>query len=416
MNVLVINAGSSSLKYQFLDMNTETLIAKGTCDRIGIDGHIKHTPLSNGKPVFDSDVPLPTHKEAIAAVIEKLASDEYGVIESLAEINAVGHRVLTGGQKFSASVLIDDKVLAAIEECTPLGPLHIPANLMGINACQAAMPGVPQVAVFDTAFHQTMPKHAHVYAIPYEYYEDKDVRRYGFHGTSHLYIADKVLKLLGRSETPEGTKLITCHLGNGASIAAIKDGKSIDTTMGLTPLEGLVMGTRCGSVDPALFSVLSKMSDLTVDETLDMLNKQSGVLGLSGFSSDFRDVETAAGYDIQTGDAMEGEPVNDRAVLALDVFNYNVIKFIGAYIAVMGGVDAIVFTAGVGENSPYTRRRICEMLNGIGICIDEQVNKFRGVKGEYVEITGEGSNARVFVIPTDEELVIARDTKAIVGK
>jgi len=413
MNVLVINAGSSSLKYQLLDMKTETLIAKGTCDRIGIDGHIKHTPL-NGKPVFDSDAPFPTHKEAIEAVIDKLKSDEYGVIGSLEEIAAVGHRVLTGGQKFTKSVLIDNAALNAIEACEPLGPLHIPANLMGIRACQNAMPNVPQVAVFDTAFHQTMPPQAHVYAIPYEYYTEKDLRRYGFHGTSHLYIADKAISLLGGRA--EGTKIINCHLGNGASIAAIKDGKSVDTTMGLTPLEGLVMGTRCGSVDPALFSVLAKMSDLTIDETLDMLNKQSGVLGLSGFSSDFRDVEKAAGIDIETGDPIEGNPVNPRAELALDVFNYNVIKFIGAYITVMGGVDAIVFTAGVGENSPYTRRRICELLEGIGICIDKQVNKFRGVKGvEYVDITGEGSVAKVFVIPTDEELVIARDTKDIVG-
>ena len=412
MNVLVINAGSSSLKYQLFDMATETVIAKGVCDRIGIDGHLKHTPILNGKPVFNEAIPLPTHAEAISIVIEKLTSSEYGVIKSLSEIGAIGHRVVHGGRKFSESVLITDEVVNVIEMLTPLGPLHIPANLMGIRACQKAMPGVPNVAVFDTAFHQTMPECAYIYAIPYEYYENNDVRRYGFHGTSHRYIAGQAVAILGGKA--EGTKVISCHLGNGASIAAIKDGKSIDTSMGLTPLEGLVMGTRCGSIDPTIVEYILNIEGESVNETMAILNKKSGVLGISGFSSDFRDVEAAAGYDVNNGNRVEGAPSNNRARLALDIFNYQVVKYIGSYIAVMGGLDALVFTAGVGENSPYVRKGICSRLNGIGIRIDETKNEFRG-KGELVDITGEGSIAKVLVIPTDEELVIARDTRAIVG-
>jgi len=412
MNVLVINAGSSSLKYQLFDMDTESIIAKGMCDRIGIDGHLKHTPVSNGKPVFDNDIPLPTHAEAINAVIEKLTSGEYGVIESLSEINAVGHRVVHGGRKFFESVEIDDKVIDVIEECTALAPLHIPANLMGINACKEAIPGVPQIAVFDTAFHHTIPEHAYVYPIPYKYYETNDVRRYGFHGTSHRYVTKEAIGYLG--EKSEGTKIITCHLGNGASIAAVKDGKCLDTTMGVTPLEGIPMGTRCGSIDPSMVEIISKFEGgLPIRNAMDILNKESGMLGVSGISSDFRDIEFAAGIDINTGKDIEGASVNARAKLALDIFCYQVAKFIGSYIVVMGGVDAIVFTAGVGENSPYTRKMICRHLNGIGISLDESNNGFRG-KGEFMDVTGEGSGAKVFVIPTDEELVIARDTVEIV--
>jgi len=416
MNVLVINAGSSSLKYQLFDMSTEAIIAKGVCERIGIDGHLKHTPVANGKPVFNSELPLPTHAEAINAVIEKLTSTEYGVIADLSEINAVGHRVVHGGPKFSESVLIDEKVLGAIEKCVTLAPLHIPANLMGIHACQKVMPGIPQVAVFDTAFHHTIPEYAYVYPIPYKYYAENNIRRYGFHGTSHRYVSAKAVELLKGDGNPAGTKLITCHLGNGSSISAIKDGKCLDTTMGVTPLEGLPMGTRCGSVDPTLIEIIANIeSGLSIGKTMDILNKESGVLGISGISSDFRDIETAAGIDIRNGGPLQDAVVNERAKLALDIFNYQAAKFIGSYIGVMGGIDALIFTAGVGENSPYTRKGICHMLNGVGICIDEAKNGFRG-RSEIVDVTGEGSIAKVFVIPTDEELVIARDTTAIVGK
>jgi acetate kinase len=399
MNVLVINAGSSSLKYQLFDMETETVVAKGMCERIGIDGRLKHTPVSNGKPVFKEDIPLPTHAEAISAVMEKLTSKEYGVIESLKEIGAIGHRVLHGGQKFSQSVLIDDAVLTAITECIPFGPLHIPANLMGIKACQKVMPGVPQVAVFDTAFHQTMPKYAYIYPIPYSYYEKYGMRRYGFHGTSHRYVAQKALEVLGIPA--KGSRLITCHLGNGSSIAAVKDGKCIDTTMGLSPLEGLPMGTRCGSIDPTILSFMANQEGLTFQQIMEVLNKESGVLGVSGVSSDFRDIEDAAA---------EG---NERAQLALDLFHYYVRKYIGSYMAAMGGVDAIIFTAGVGENGPETREAIIEGLETMGICMDKEKNKFKGL---LRDVTGEGSKVKILVIPTDEELVIARDTKEIVEK
>ncbi|MCL1835316.1 MAG: acetate kinase [Oscillospiraceae bacterium] len=399
MNILVINAGSSSLKYQLFDMDTESILAKGVCDRIGIDGHLKHTPVSGGKPVYDSDVPLPTHAEAINAVIEKLTSSEYGVIADLAEIDAVGHRVVHGGRKFSESVLIDEDVLAAIEECTLLAPLHVPANLTGVDACRKVMPGVPQAAVFDTAFHHTMPDYAYTYPIPYKYYEENDIKRYGFHGTSHRYVSARAIELLGAGA--QGTKIVTCHLGNGSSLAAVKDGKCIDTTMGVTPLEGVPMGTRSGTVDPTLLDLISTIEGgITLRESLDILNKKSGVLGVSGVSSDFRDIEAAK---------LGG---NDRARLALDLFNYQVAKHIGSFIAVMGGADALVFTAGIGENSPNTRKGICSFLGGAGIAIDESKND---VKGEYAEITGAGSSARVFIVPTDEELVIARDTKALVA-
>ena len=413
MNVLIINAGSSSLKYQLFDMDTQAVAAKGLCDRIGIDGHLKHTPVSNGKPVFDNDIQLPSHAEAIAAVIEKLTSAEFGVIDNLSEISAVGHRVVHGGRKFSESVLIDDNVLDAIKNCVPLAPLHIPANLMGISACQESIPGVPQVAVFDTAFHHTIPEYAYIYPIPYKYYEQNDIRRYGFHGTSHRYVSAKAIELLGGNR--EGTKIITCHLGNGSSLAAIKDGKCVDTTMGVTPLEGVPMGTRCGNIDPTLIEIISNIEGgLPIGKTMDILNKESGMLGVSGISSDFRDIEAAAGIDVSSGEEIEGAETDKRARLSLDIFDYNVAKYIGAYIAVMGGIDAIVFTAGVGENSASTRKGICSHLGGVGIYIDDARNGGRGESG-FRDITGDGSRAKVFVIPTDEELVIALDTKAIIG-
>ena len=413
MNVLVINAGSSSLKYQLFEMETEAILAKGNCDRIGIDGHLKHTPVSNGKPVFDNDIPLPTHAEAIKAVIEKLTSSGYGVINDLNEIGAVGHRVVHGGRRFTESVLIDKNVMGAIEACVPLAPLHIPANLMGISACEKAIPGAPQVAVFDTAFHHTIPEHAYIYPIPYKYYERNDIRRYGFHGTSHRYVSAKAIERLGGNAL--GTKIITCHLGNGASLAAVKDGKCIDTTMGVTPLEGLPMGTRCGSVDPSLASIIADYEGgIPIGAAMDILNKESGMIGVSGVSNDFRDIEAAAGLDANSGKPQEGAPVNTRAKLALDIFNYQTAKFVGSYATIMGGVDAIVFTAGVGENSAHTRYGICSLLGGLGISLDEAKNS--SIKrGEFTDITGEGSAAKVFVIPTDEELVIARDTIAIVG-
>jgi len=410
MNVLVINAGSSSLKYQLFDMKTEKILAKGNCDRIGLDGHLKHTPVANGKPVFDNDIPLPTHAEAISAVIEKLTSNDYGVISSLSEINAVGHRTVHGGRRFFASTLIDSDVISALEDCIRLAPLHIPANLMGINACRESMPGVPQVAVFDTAFHHTIPEHAYIYPIPYKYYEENDIRRYGFHGTSHRYVSAIALDRLDLKS--KSTKLITCHLGNGSSLAAIKDGKSVDTTMGVTPLEGVPMGTRCGSVDPSLIDIISSIEGTSIKDTMDILNKKSGVLGIYGKSSDFRDIETAAGIDINNGDLIDDPTADKRGALALDVFSYQVAKFIGSYIAVLGGLDALIFTAGIGENSPYIRKAICNLLNGIGIYIDDEKNAVRA--SDFLDITGNGSNAKVLVIPTNEELVIARDTVEII--
>ena len=411
MNVLVINAGSSSLKYQLFNMETETILAKGNCDRIGIDGHLKHTPVSNGKPKFDADISLPTHAEAISAVIEKLTSDDYGVIGSLSEIGAIGHRAVHGGRKFFGSAIIDKDVLDALEDCIRLAPLHIPANLMGINACRESMPNVPQVAVFDTAFHHTIPESAYIYPIPYKYYEENDIRRYGFHGTSHRYVSAIAIEHLGGKA--DGTKIITCHLGNGSSLAAVKDGKSIDTTMGVTPLEGVPMGTRCGSVDPSLVDIISDIEGISIKETMDILNKKSGVLGIYG-KSDFRDVETAAGVDIDDGSVPDNAIKEHKAVLALDVFSYQVAKFIGSYIVALGGLDALVFTAGIGENSPYIRREICKKLNGIGIYLDTEVNAVRA--SDFLDVTGKDSVAKVLVIPTNEELVIARDTMELINR
>ena len=398
MNILVINAGSSSLKYQLFDMETKEIRAKGICERIGIDGKFTYKPQIEGKETLNAiDIPMPTHNEAIQAVLKALVDEKNGVIKSMKEIDAVGHRVLHGGQKFSESVLVNDKVIEAIEECIPLGPLHNPANLMGIRACEEVMPGVPQVAVFDTAFHQTMPKSSYVYAIPYEYYEKYGVRRYGFHGTSHRYVSAQAIELLGGKS--EGTKVITCHLGNGSSLAAVKDGKCFDTSMGLTPLEGVPMGTRSGSMDPAIVEFIANKEGISASETLTMLNKKSGVLGISGVSSDFRDLDEAAAKG------------NDRAQLALDIFAYNVKKYIGSYVAAMGGVDAIVFTAGLGENSAEMRASIASGLEYLGIEIDAEKNAKRGT----VDITGVNSKVKVFVIPTNEELVIAMDTQAIVS-
>lgn len=398
MKILVINAGSSSLKYQLIDMDNEQVMAKGLCERIGIDGHLKHTPLVFDKPVYNEDVPMPTHAEAIAAVIEKLTSKEYGVVSDMKEIDAVGHRVVHGGEKFASSVLITDEVIKAIEECTPFAPLHNPANITGINACKAVMGDVPMVAVFDTAFHQTMPGKAFMYALPYEYYSNDGVRRYGFHGTSHRYVSCRCAELMGKKL--EDLKIISCHMGNGSSICAIDGGKCVDTSMGFTPLVGLPMGTRCGDLDPGAMQYIMNKYNYSVDGMLNILNKKSGVLGVSGVSSDFRDLDNAA------------EEGNKRAALALDMFAYWVAKVAGSYAAAMNGVDAIIFTAGVGENSAATRKAISNYFGYLGVTIDDEANKKRG---EDIMISTPESKVKVFVIPTNEELVIARDTKAIVG-
>ena len=396
MKILVINAGSSSLKYQLIDMENESLLAKGLCERIGIDGRLTHKP-QNGKPVYEADVPFPTHKEAIEAVLEKLTSKEYGVVETMAEIGAVGHRVLHGGIEFTESCVVDDACEAAIKKCFPLGPLHNPANLMGIKACQAAMPGVPQVAVFDTSFGMSMTPEAYIYAIPYEYYENDSIRRYGFHGTSHRFVSARACEIMGK----KGTRVINCHLGNGSSVSASIDGKCVDTSMGLTPLEGLPMGTRSGNLDPAILQFIMNKYGFTADEMINILNKKSGVLGISGVGSDFRDLEKAA---------KEG---NERAQLALDKFAYEVRKYIGSYAAAMGGVDIITFTAGVGENGPDMRESICEGLGFLGVHVDHEKNQ---VRGKETDISAADSTVKVYVIPTNEELMIARDTLALVTK
>ncbi len=398
MKILVINAGSSSLKYQLIDMEGEVVLAKGLCERIGIDGHLKHSPQIEGKEVFDEDISLPTHSEAIAAVIDKLTSEKHGVVASMSEINAVGHRVVHGGEAFSSSVLINDDVLHAIEDCTALAPLHNPANITGINACTKVMGNVPQVAVFDTAFHQTMPGKAYTYAIPYEYYENDKIRRYGFHGTSHRYVSARAAEMLGKPI--ESLKLISCHMGNGSSICAIDGGKSIDTTMGFTPLAGLPMGTRCGDLDSGVIQFLMAKYGYGIDEMLNILNKKSGVYGVSGVSSDFRDLDAAAAQG------------NKRAALALDMFHYEVAKSIGSYAAAMNGVDAVIFTAGIGENSKATRAEISKYLQYLGCNIDDEKNSKRG---EEIDFSTAESKVKLLVVPTNEELLIARDTKEIVG-
>jgi acetate kinase len=396
MKILVINAGSSSLKYQLMDPDTNTVFAKGLCERIGIDGRLTHKiPATDGK--FEFDIAMPTHAEAIAAVIDKLTCAECGVVSDMKEIEAVGHRVVHGGEAFASSVLLNDDVMKALEDCIPLAPLHNPANITGINACKDVMGDVPMVAVFDTSFHQTMPAKAYTYAVPYEYYQNDKVRRYGFHGTSHRYVSARCAELMGKNI--EDLKIITCHMGNGSSIAAIKGGQCVDTSMGFTPLVGLPMGTRCGDLDNGVLQFLMNKYGYSIDEMLNILNKKSGVLGVSGVSSDFRDLENAA---------KEG---NDRAQLALDMFDYWVAKVVGSYAAAMNGVDAIVFTAGVGENAASTRAGIASYLTYLGAEMDQEENKKRG---EH-KISTAASKVDMWVIPTDEELVIAQDTKAIVS-
>ena len=396
MNILVINCGSSSLKYQLINSDSEAVLAKGLCERIGIDGSVlTHTPA--GKDKVRIETPMPNHTVAVQLVIDALTNAEHGVIKSLDEIGAVGHRVVHGGEKFASSVVITDEVMKAIEECNDLAPLHNPANLIGINSCNEIMPNVPMVAVFDTAFHQTMPEKAYLYGLPYEYYEKYKVRRYGFHGTSHDYVSDRAAQLLGKKR--EDLKVIVCHLGNGASVSAVDHGKCVDTSMGLTPLEGLIMGTRSGDMDPAICDFICQKEGLTSAEMNTVLNKKSGVLGMSGVSSDFRDVEAAAN---------EG---NHQAAAALDAFYYRVAKYIGAYTAAMNGVDVVAFTAGVGENNIGGRVEICKYLGYLGTEIDLDKNN---VRGEERIISKDGSKVTLMAIPTNEELAIARQTLALV--
>ncbi len=396
MNVLVINCGSSSLKYQLIDSETEQVLAKGLCERIKIDGRLKHTPA--GKETIVLDSPMPDHTAAVELVLKMLTDKEHGVISSLDEIGAVGHRIVHGGEKFAASTIITDEVIAAITECNDLAPLHNPANLIGIDSCKKLMPNVPMVAVFDTAFHQTMPAKAYLYGIPYEYYEKYKIRKYGFHGTSHSFVSKHTAELLGKK--PEELKTIVCHLGNGASICAVQNGKSVDTSMGLTPLDGLVMGTRSGTVDPAVIEFIAQKENKTISEVMDILNKKSGVAGVSGVSSDFRDLDAA----IAQG--------NERAKIAMDLFCYRVAQYIGSYTAVMNGVDAIAFTAGVGENNSTARAGICSYLGYLGIEIDAEKNQ---VRGEDQVISTDNSKVPVLVVPTNEELAIARETVALVS-
>lgn len=395
MNILVINCGSSSLKYQLIDSETENVLAKGLCERIGIDGALTHQPA--GKDKIKSTPAMPNHKVAIQLVIDQLTDAENGVVKSLDEISAVGHRVVHGGEKFTSSCVITDDVIKEIEACNVFAPLHNPAALIGINACKELMPGLPMVAVFDTAFHQTMPPKAYLYAIPHEYYEKYGVRRYGFHGTSHQYVAGKAAQMLGKA--PEDLKLIICHLGNGASVSAVNGGKCVDTSMGLTPLEGLVMGTRSGDLDPAILEFIAEKENLSLSEVMDVLNKKSGVMGLSGVSSDFRDVKAAA------------EVGNETAAHALEVHRYRVAKYIGAYAAAMNGVDAIAFTAGLGENDDESRAVIAEYLGYLGAYIDPERND---VHGEDAIISTDDSKVTLLCVPTNEELMIARDTAALV--
>ena len=398
MNILVINAGSSSLKYQLLNPETGVLLAKGLCERIGIDGKFTYKPQVEGKEALDAvDVAMPTHSEAIQAVLDALVDAKNGVIGSMEEIDAVGHRVVHGGEAFAGSVLITDAVMQALEDCIPLAPLHNPANITGIKACEACMPGVPMVGVFDTAFHQTMPAKAYMYALPYEYYENDKVRRYGFHGTSHKYVAGRAAAMLGKD--PSELKLISCHLGNGSSVTAVDGGKSVDTSMGFTPLAGVPMGTRAGDLDAGILQYLMNKHGMDIDAMLNILNKNSGVQGVSGVSSDFRDLENA----------FKGG--NERAGLAVDMFNYGVKKLIGAYAAAMGGVDAIIFTAGVGENSASQRMAIASGLEFMGVKMDAEANN---VRGKEVVISAADSKVKVLLIPTNEELMIAMDTASIV--
>ena len=395
MNVLVINCGSSSLKFQLINSESEAVLAKGLCERIGIDGRLTYQPAGGEKNV--SEKAMPTHTEAIQFVIDALTDADTGVVKSLDEIGAVGHRVVHGGEKFAKSVVVTPEVKAAIAECNDLAPLHNPANLIGIEACESLMPGTPQVVVFDTAFHQTMPEKAYMYGLPYEYYEKYKVRRYGFHGTSHSFVSKRVAEIVGKPYS--ATKTIVCHLGNGASVSAVLNGESVDTSMGLTPLEGLVMGTRSGDIDPAIMEFIAKKENLDIAGIMNVLNKKSGVEGVSGVSSDFRDLEAAA------------KAGNKRAELAIDVFAYRVAKYVGAYTAAMNGVDNIVFTAGIGENCALVRTKVCSYLGYLGITIDEEAN---GKRGEEIVISTPDSKVKVLVVPTNEELAIARETVALV--
>ena len=397
MNILVINCGSSSLKFQLINAESEEVLAKGLCERIGIDGRLTYQPAGGEKEI--SEKAMPTHTEAIQFGIDALTNEKTGVGKSLSEIGAVGHRIVHGGEKFASSVVITEEVKKAVEECNDLAPLHNPANLIGVEACEKLMPGTPMVAVFDTAFHQTMPEKAYMYGLPYEYYEKYKVRRYGFHGTSHSYVSKKAAEVMGKAY--DEVKTIVCHLGNGASVSAVLNGKSVDTSMGLTPLEGLVMGTRSGDIDPAIMEFIAQKENLDIEGIMNVLNKKSGVFGLSGeISSDFRDL---------TGAMAEGDK---KAKIALEVFAYRVAKYIGAYAAAMNGVDDIVFTAGIGENVSYVREQVCSYLGYLGVELDPDANeKFRGEQGE---ITKPGCKVRVFVIPTNEELAIARETLALV--
>ena len=396
MKVLVINCGSSSLKYQLIDSASEEVLAKGLCERIGIDSRLVYQKEGMDKEI--TEAPMPTHKEAIQMVLDALKNPATGAISDLSEIDAIGHRIVHGGEKFSGSALVTDDMIKAVEECSELAPLHNPANLIGINVCKELMPGVPMVGCFDTAFHQTMPDYAYLYGVPYEYYEQFHIRKYGFHGTSHSYVSRETAKFLDLDIN--NSKIIVCHLGNGASISAVKDGKCVDTSMGLTPLAGLVMGTRSGDIDPAVIEYLSHKLNASVDEILNILNKKSGVLGLSkGLSSDFRDLGEAA---------LNG---NKFASIALNVFDYNVVKKIGSYIAAMNGVDAIAFTAGIGENDRFVRAKILDSFGYLGITVDKERNK---VRGRNVKISTDDSKVDVVVIPTNEELAICRETVAIV--
>lgn len=395
MKVFVVNCGSSSLKYQLIDSETEEVIAKGLCERIGIDGKLTHKPT--GGETVERQLDMSDHQKAVSYVLEALTDEKSGVISELSAIDAVGHRIVHGGEKFAGSVVITDEVIAAIEECNDLAPLHNPANLIGISACRALMPNVPMVAVFDTAFHQTMPKEAYLYGLPYEYYEQYKVRKYGFHGTSHSFVSARLIELLGKQNAE--SKVIVCHLGNGSSVTAVKDGKSVDTSMGFTPLDGLIMGTRSGSLDPAIVQYLAGKLSVSLDEVLSILNKKSGVAGVSGVSSDFRDLDQAS---------RDG---NERADIALKMFAYRTAQFVGAYAASLNGVDAIAFTAGIGENNAKMREEICTYLGYLGVELDPVAN---AVRGEEIRISTEQSKVAVYVIPTNEELAIARETVALV--
>ena len=394
MKVLVINCGSSSLKYQLIDSETEVALAVGLCERIGIDGRLNHTPNGGEKVVIEQA--MPDHEVAIRMVLDALTNENYGVIKNLDEIDAIGHRLVHGGEKFTKSVIIDDEVIAGVEECSPLAPLHNPANLIGVRACQAIMPGVPNIGVFDTAFHQTMEPVAYMYGLPYEYYENYKVCRYGSHGTSHSFVSKRAIQMLNLD--PDNSKIIVCHLGNGSSISAVKNGKVVDTSMGMTPMEGLVMGTRCGDMDPTIVEYLAHSLNKSLEEVMVILNKKSGVLGISGVSSDFRDLDKASN---------EG---NERAKLAVEVFSYRTAKYIGSYIAAMNGVDAIVFTAGLGENNIVVREQILDHFGYMGITLDKEANQIRG---EEKIISTPDSKVTVAVIPTNEELAIAHETVAL---